>query len=345
MNKYIKSKESQNKTSSNMLTPGTILKHYREKRGYSIEEVSQSTKIPLEQIKKIENDEFGDKEKHVFYRGFIQNYADYLNIDAQKVLAIYRRTTATQDEEKIPAVKKENEKKPKERIEKKFKQFQITPQLVGLAIIFCLVFVVIGYIFIQLRKFQEPPNLTLTSPEIDAILYESALEIEGETDPGTVIEINGEILEEGLSEDGTFNTEITLSEGTNIVVIKAYRSNKEDKSTQITRTVTYVIEREEPEEEELVEEEIVSEHTVQIEIVGQDTWIQLIIDKVQKIAYPIKPGKTSIYKFENEFSLTTGKPRSTKVYVDEKEIELTPNPQSGIAKVTCNVSGSEVVCD
>ncbi len=66
---------------------GQVLKHEREERHLSIEEVSSTTRIPRKALESLEQDRFEDLPSGVFVRGFIKAYASAVDIDAGEVLA------------------------------------------------------------------------------------------------------------------------------------------------------------------------------------------------------------------------------------------------------------------
>ena len=66
---------------------GQVLKHEREERRLSIEEVSSTTRIPRKALQSLEDDRFEDLPSGVFVRGFIKAYASAVDIDAEDVLA------------------------------------------------------------------------------------------------------------------------------------------------------------------------------------------------------------------------------------------------------------------
>jgi cytoskeletal protein RodZ len=66
---------------------GQVLKHEREERRLSIEEVSSTTRIPRRALQSLEEDRFEDLPSGVFVRGFIKAYASAVDIDADEVLA------------------------------------------------------------------------------------------------------------------------------------------------------------------------------------------------------------------------------------------------------------------
>jgi len=68
---------------------GRVLKHEREERRVSIEELSSTTRIPRKTLERLEEDRFEDLPSGVFVRGFIKAYASAVDIDADEVLARY----------------------------------------------------------------------------------------------------------------------------------------------------------------------------------------------------------------------------------------------------------------
>ncbi len=73
------------------LHPGAILRQGREYRGLSIDEVSQALKLAPKQVAAIENEEFDLLPGNTFARGFVRNYARFLQIDPAPVLAAVER--------------------------------------------------------------------------------------------------------------------------------------------------------------------------------------------------------------------------------------------------------------
>jgi cytoskeletal protein RodZ len=68
---------------------GSYLRKERELRQMSLEEISQSTRIPLKMLLHIEEDAFDVLPGEVFARGFLKSYARSVGLDADDVLARY----------------------------------------------------------------------------------------------------------------------------------------------------------------------------------------------------------------------------------------------------------------
>jgi len=68
---------------------GRYLRHARETRAMSVEEVSRATRIPVPSIERIEADHFDDLPGEVFVRGFLRAYARAVSLPVEEVLARY----------------------------------------------------------------------------------------------------------------------------------------------------------------------------------------------------------------------------------------------------------------
>jgi len=75
---------------------GQYLKREREVRQVSLEELAQTTRIPMKMLRHIEADRFDELPGEVFARGFLKSYARTIGADAAHVVAQY-------DEDRLPA--------------------------------------------------------------------------------------------------------------------------------------------------------------------------------------------------------------------------------------------------
>ena len=79
---------------------GQILKRLRESKGIALETVHESTKIPMDALKAIEEGYTIRTLSSFYYRGFLKIYAQFLKVDVGEVLDDYHP-------EKIPPPKVE----------------------------------------------------------------------------------------------------------------------------------------------------------------------------------------------------------------------------------------------
>ena len=68
---------------------GRYLRRERELRQISLEELAQTTRIPLKMLQHIEDDDFEKLPGEIFARGFLKCYARALGVEADEVLAVY----------------------------------------------------------------------------------------------------------------------------------------------------------------------------------------------------------------------------------------------------------------
>ena len=125
-----------------MKTAGQILKEERIKRGISLEEVEKETRIRKKYLGLLENDDFPGVGQATTVKGFIKNYADFLELPSPHLLAIFRRDFS---EDKIGQVVLRGLAEPLDK-----KRFFWTPRktLAFLIILFGLLF--LGYLGAQL---------------------------------------------------------------------------------------------------------------------------------------------------------------------------------------------------
>ena len=73
----------------------SVLKEARESKGMTLEMVHESTKIPLDALRAIEEGYSIRILTPFYYKGFVKNYADFLGLDVDKVFQEYNLERAT----------------------------------------------------------------------------------------------------------------------------------------------------------------------------------------------------------------------------------------------------------
>ena len=79
-----------------MASFGENLKREREMRQVSLTEIADATRINLQYLKAMENENFEVLPGGVFNRGFIRSYARHLGLDEDKILGEYELTNGTE---------------------------------------------------------------------------------------------------------------------------------------------------------------------------------------------------------------------------------------------------------
>ena len=79
-------------TRRDVLTPvGDQLRAERERRGVTLAEVAEATKIRRPYLQALERHDWDDLPAPVFARGFLRSYAEHLTLDSEHLLRVYER--------------------------------------------------------------------------------------------------------------------------------------------------------------------------------------------------------------------------------------------------------------
>ena len=150
----------------------------------------------------------------MFINGFIKIYGEYLDLDVDKLLALFRR--ASEKSTKLTMASKK-----KKYSLKKF----LTPQIISIASIALIVILALIYLYIQYSNFQRVPSLEIFQPKNDTTTNSETIEVSGKTDPQAILIINN-IPVENIS--GSFLTKVKLNLGDNTIQVVA-RNHKNNK--------------------------------------------------------------------------------------------------------------------
>lgn len=75
-----------------MQTVGEILRSEREKKGLSVKEIEIATSIRTIYISAIEEGNYSIIPGEVYLKGFIRNYSNFLGLDGQQIVDLYRQS-------------------------------------------------------------------------------------------------------------------------------------------------------------------------------------------------------------------------------------------------------------
>lgn len=316
-----------------MITAGEVLKNKRELLKKSLEKVSLDTKIQKRFLEYIENNQYDYFDSEVFLTGFIKIYAQYLELDTEKVLALYRRSNP----KKIPA--KPQEKKEEIFGNNKGKKLSkiLTPKALFTALLVLFLVSIFGYIGFQIYKFQSPPRLEISQPANEAEFTEETIIVKGETESDAIVEINGTIVE---TQEGEFEKEITLKEGPNIITVRASKTNTLEKVETIK--VTYLVDDIEADDEEKEEED--TELTITLEVFDSAAWVRLDIDDENKVSQVVEPS-TLEWTITEKLYVITGRVGNTRILFNDNIIDWQTNQTTGVAELSCEIVETELSCE
>lgn len=207
-------------------TIGQILRSEREFHTLTLQEMAQQTRIRLEYLEALENDQYDLLPASTFVKGYIRAYGQLFGFDYQPLIAMLRRDfkesargTLVPQEFIKPAFKKQPVWTP------------VTYVMLGLATVFT---VLIAYIGFQWWQLQQPPDLWVFTPDEDSEVAAQVV-VQGQTESDAIVTVNQQPV--SLQPDGRFETELYLvREGLNTISVEA--KDRRGKSRLLQRTVT-----------------------------------------------------------------------------------------------------------
>ncbi len=304
-------------------TVGEVLKSKRMALQKDLSSVSLETRIDLKKLKAMEENDYSVFESSVNAKGFIKIYSEYLGLNYNKILAIYRRDYKDEEIKKTPSTtKKETGKFSLEYL------YILIPVVIILAVLI--------YLYNQFYNFQNPPFLEITEPENNITFYEEDLTIKGKTEKSTSIEIENVTI--SVDENFNFEKEITLKPGKNIITVKA--TNNRNRARENVEILYLLYEP----PEDVIEEETVEESQgikLNLSISNRPTWIEIIVDD-QLIVSQILP-----VEYNTEFLATrnvlvrTGIYANTQVQINDETKMLSMESLS----LSCEIVENNLECD
>lgn len=208
-----------------MKTVGSILKEARIAKKVTLEQAEVATKIRMKFLSGIERDDYSELPSISYAKGFVKNYAEYLGLDSNTVLAFFRRQTTD--------VSRSSLLPKREPLALNKSLVQLTPGRFLAIILVGLVVIFLGYLGLQYRRINLSPSLSIDSPVNQFVTSERRVDVLGRTDSDATVTINGvSVLVRG---DGKFFDQVSLDPGVNKIIIVAI--SRFGKTTTITREV------------------------------------------------------------------------------------------------------------
>lgn len=194
---------------------GQILQERRLELKLTLHEVEKETKIRRKYLSAIEGNQFSGIADEVSVSGFVRNYTQALGLPVEQTMAIFRRDFESEMKENIV---------PEELSDSKDKGFHWTPKIT-LFLLIGLIAVVGIYLGVkQYLTVTGAPPLEIFIPADGQTVGATTL-VSGKTDRDATLKIDG--IPVLINQDGTFNEEIVLPKGENVILIES--SNRQNK--------------------------------------------------------------------------------------------------------------------
>ena len=214
---------------------GEQLRAQRERKNITLEQAAGDTRIREKFLKALEDGDYRTLPGPVYTRGFLRNYAEYLDLETDELLTLYHHESGRPVE---PVQTRTF--KPYRPIARRNLVFR--PVILLPVIILAGVALFGGYIYYQLSTFATLPRLEITDPANDGLAASAELAVRGVTVPDGRITVNvfpgpdvfGDIRP---AFDGSFSTTVALKPGSNHVVIEVL--DAAGKTNRVSRIIQY----------------------------------------------------------------------------------------------------------
>lgn len=206
---------------------GKVLSDARKHKKFTLDDVHKFVKIHPKFLKALEEGDYEVFSNEIHAKGFLKNYAEFLELDVDRILALWRREYGDKfgiESSKNFKVKKLDSAK-----------LVVTPGLILTIASIFLIFGFFGYLFYQYRSYSGAPKLEIYSPKNNIVVNSEVLDVTGKTDRDSVLLINNQRVI--LDKDGTFATSIKLKSGLNTLSFLSV--NKLGKETEEVLTIIY----------------------------------------------------------------------------------------------------------
>jgi cytoskeletal protein RodZ len=261
---------------------GELLRKAREESGKDLKEISNILKIRYAYLHAIEEEDFKKLPEEVYIKGYIREYAEFLNIDPQTAINAYIQQTSPPKVEKPDISEIQSDDKKKSKIRYSFGLFSLV-----------LLVIIISYII-----FVSSPKKT----DLNHVPVENKMEI-----PPPIVNALPDMTKtatesKSFPEQSPAGTQEKLAIRTPVEVKKQIPLSQTDNEKKINlKGEKYA-------------------HILKL-VASDTTWISVTSDGTDKKSILLKPGESITFQANNSFSLKIGNAGGIKAIFDGKEIE------------------------
>jgi cytoskeletal protein RodZ len=211
---------------------GETLRAQREKKGITLDQAAADTRIREKFLKALEDADYQSLPGAVYTKGFLRNYAGYLDLDQDDMVVMFHQERGT------VAADPARTFEPMRPIMGRSLIF--TPAVLVPVVLLAGIVLFVGYLYYQFTSFAVAPALDVTDPATDAIVQDNQVTIKGLTVPGgrvTVQVFPGPLTIADIrpAADGSFSTTVTLTQGANHVIVEVL--DQSGKVSRVTRSI------------------------------------------------------------------------------------------------------------
>jgi cytoskeleton protein RodZ len=195
---------------------GDILRLQRETKGITLEQAAEDTRIREKFLAALETGDHHALPGAVYTKGFLRNYAEYLDLNGAELAGLYTAEKAATPEppRRIRAMK------PVMR-----SGMYISPTVLVPVVVVVAVVLFVGYISYQFASFATPPKIEVLDPPADVVAQSSDYVVRGRTLPDARVTVRvfpgpKTFPDIRPASDGTFAVTVPLTQGPNHIEVQ-----------------------------------------------------------------------------------------------------------------------------
>ena len=157
----------------------------RERKGVDLYRAERDTKIRARYLAALEQGEYGELQGDVYTKGFLRNYATYLGLDPEEVIAQWRRERGGAPVAKTVISVPKPIAQPRPGL-------QFSPGVVVAALLTIVIAAMGVWLGVQVMRFAKPPTLAVTSPReatLELTQDATSYTLAGTSIPGATISV------------------------------------------------------------------------------------------------------------------------------------------------------------
>lgn len=210
---------------------GELLRTQRERKGITLEQAAADTRIREKFLAALEAGDYQSLPGAVYTRGFLRNYAEYLDLDQEDLVVQFQQ-------ERGLIAEPGRAFEPMRPIARR--SVLLTPAVLVPVLVLAGIGLFVGYLYYQFTSFAVAPALEVTDPSTDVIAQQATYVLKGHTVPTgkvTVTVFPGPLTISDIrpASDGTFTTTVHLTAGANHIVVEVL--DQSGKVSRVSRSI------------------------------------------------------------------------------------------------------------
>ena len=211
---------------------GDILRGQREGKGITLDQAAADTRIREKFLKALEDADYQSLPGAVYTKGFLRNYAEYLDLDQEELVVLFHQERGTVGPEAPRTFR------PMRPI--MHRSLIFTPAVLVPVVVLAGIVLFVGYLYYQFTSFAVAPALDIYDPATDAIAQDAQFVLHGRTVPAgrvTVQVFPGPLTLSDIhpDADGSFSATVSLTTGANHIIVEVL--DQSGKVSRVSRSV------------------------------------------------------------------------------------------------------------